>query len=339
MNNSALLSPARGSASEYKRIYDQASQLVKIGAWECDLKTEELIWTDGVYDLFELPRGSTLVRAPIVDMYFDDSRRQMQRMRADAIRRGGSFTLDAQIRTAGNKSRWMRLSAQAVLRHGRPVRIFGAKQDITHEKELWDHLKQLADQDSLTGLANRRVFEARCNDLIKRDINDGSIAALALIDLDHFKSINDRLGHSAGDECLRQFAARLHQAFKDAVVIARLGGDEFAVLLHAPLGRPQLRLVLEYSLRTLCRPVAWKNSQIDICASIGVTLLTRAVHQGPAQFFAEADSALYVAKGAGRNAVRIFNESVEEMQLSKTLDAIRQESELSIHADAVRISR
>ena len=69
MNNTALLSRARGSASEYKRIYDQASQLVKIGAWECNLKNEELIWTDGVYDLFELPRGSTLARASIVDLY------------------------------------------------------------------------------------------------------------------------------------------------------------------------------------------------------------------------------------------------------------------------------
>ena len=136
MNKIAHLSRANGSASEYKRIYDQASQLVKIGAWECNLKTEDLIWTDGVYDLFELPRGSTLVRASIVNLYVDDSRRQMQRMRADAIRTGGSFTLDAKIRTAGNKSRWMRLSAQTVLQLGRPVRIFGAKQDITHEKEL-----------------------------------------------------------------------------------------------------------------------------------------------------------------------------------------------------------
>lgn len=323
MNKIALLPRARGSASEYKRIYDQASQLAKIGAWECNLKTEELIWTDGVYDLFEFPRGSTLVRASIVDLYADGSRRQMQRMRADAIRTGGGFTLDAKIRTAGNKSRWIRLSAQAVLQHGRPVRIFGAKQDITHEKELWDRLKRLAEQDSLTGLANRRAFEAHCNDLLKRDINDGSIAALALIDLDHFKSINDRFGHPAGDECLRQFAARLHQAFDDAVVIARLGGDEFAALLRAPLGRPQLRLVLEYSMPTLCRPVAWKNSQIDICASIGVTLLTRAEHQGPAQFFAEADSALYLAKRAGRNAVRVFNESIERMQFQETTSGDR----------------
>jgi len=69
----------------------------------------------------------------------------------------------------------------------------------------------------------------------------------------------------------------------------------------------------------LCRPVAWKNSQIDICASIGVTLLTRAVRQGPAQFFAEADSALYVAKGAGRNAIRVFNENIEGMRFQEML--------------------
>jgi diguanylate cyclase (GGDEF)-like protein len=303
--------------ADYKRIYDQASQLAKIGAWECDLKNEELTWTDAVYDLFELPRGSALRRASTVDMYFEDSRLQMQRLRAEVLRTAGSFVLDAHIRTNGNKSRWMRLSAQAVHRYGRPVRLFGAKQDITHEKDLWDQLKKFAERDCLTGLANRRVFEARCNDLIKRDLDDGSIAALALIDLDHFKMINDRFGHPAGDECLRQFAGRLRHIFNEAILICRLGGDEFAILLHAPLGRAQLECIIEKSRRFLCAPVFWNNSQIEISASIGVTILTRALFLRPEQALAEADSALYLAKHAGRNTVRVFNERIEGLRFPK----------------------
>jgi diguanylate cyclase (GGDEF)-like protein len=322
MENSALLSPEPGSMADYKRIYDQAAQLAKIGAWECDLKNEELTWTDAVYELFELPCGSPLRRVSTVEMYFDDSRRQMQQLRAEALRTAGSFVLDANIRTNGNRSRWMRLSAQAVYQHGRPVRIFGAKQDITHEKDLWDRLKQFAERDYLTGLANRRVFETRCNDLIRRDLDDGSITALALIDLDHFKAINDQFGHLAGDECLRQFAARLSRIFADAILICRLGGDEFAVLLHAPLGRAQLSYIIERSRRFLCAPVAWNNSQIDIGASIGVTILKHALFLGSEQALAEADSALYLAKHTGRNTVRVFNGRVEGVRFPKALECM-----------------
>jgi len=308
--------------ADYKRLYDQASQLAKIGAWECDLKHEELTWTDAVYDLFELPRGSTLHRASTVEMYVEESRRQMLRLRAEALRTAGSFVLDANIRTSGNKSRWMRLSAQAVYCHGRPTRIFGAKQDITHEKALWDGLKQLAEHDCLTGLANRRVFEMRCNDLIRQDIGETAIAALALIDLDHFKAINDRFGHLAGDECLRQFAARLNRVFNDAIAICRLGGDEFAVLLHAPLGRTQLSEIIERSRRDLCAPVSWSSTQIDIGASIGVAILKRAPFQGAEQALAEADSALYLAKHTGRNTVRVFNGSIEGLRFPKALEGL-----------------
>jgi diguanylate cyclase (GGDEF)-like protein len=299
------------SAADFKRLYDQASLVAKVGAWECVLKNEELTWTDAVYDLFDLPRGSTLARSSIVDLYYDDSRAQMQRLRSGIIRNGGRFTLDARIRTSHNASRWMRLTAEAVHEHGRPVRIFGAKQDITHEKELWDQLQRLADQDSLTGLANRRVFEARCDELAKLP-DDGSVAALALIDLDGFKLINDRLGHSAGDECLRQVAERLRFAFDDAVVIARMGGDEFAVLLRAPLGCAQLAHSLERARCVLGRPVLWRDAPVAIGASIGVTLLSRPHFQGTTQLFAEADSALYLAKAAGRNVVQVFGQGIAE---------------------------
>lgn len=299
------------SAADFKRIYDQALLVAKIGAWECRLDTEELTWTDAVYDLFELPRGSTLVRSSTLDLYYDDSRTQMQRLRSDIIRHGGRFTLDARIRTNHNASRWMRLTAEVAHEHGRPVRLFGAKQDITHEKELWDQLRRFAEQDSLTGLANRRVFEARCGDLANAP-DDGSVAALALIDLDGFKQINDRLGHSAGDECLRQIAERLRVGFDDAVVIARMGGDEFAVLLRAPLGCAQLAHTLERARHMLCRPVLWRGAPVAIGASIGVTLLKRPHFQGTSQLFAEADSALYLAKAAGRNAVQVFGQGITD---------------------------
>ena len=164
----------RHAIAQFKRMYDQASLLAKDR------------------------RVGMQRRAAIVDLYDDESRQQMERMRSEVIRGGGSFTLDARIQTRRGVNRWMRLMADVAFEHGRPVRIFGAKQDIAYEKELWERLRQLAECDPLTGLANRGVFEERCHKLSKNDFSEVSIAALALIDLDHFKAINDRLGHAAG---------------------------------------------------------------------------------------------------------------------------------------------
>lgn len=292
------------SVARIKRLYDRASSLAKIGAWECVLADETLTWTDGVYDLFQLPRGSALKRSTTVEMYYDESRRQMQSMRATVIRDGGSFTLDARIRTARGVERWMRLTAEVAYERGRPVRLFGAKQDVTHEMESWTRLRQLAERDALTGLANRGVFEARWHELVTDRLDDGRETALVLIDLDHFKPINDRFGHAAGDECLRQVAMRLHRAFADSILVARIGGDEFAILLRAPLDRARMIAALERVLSRLCRPVAWTDTPIAISASVGVTFLRGARRRTPRDLFAEADTALYAAKAAGRNAVR-----------------------------------
>ena len=318
-NGREMHSPAFGyeqrSIGRLKRLYDQASQLARIGGWECDLATETLTWTDGVYDLFEVPRGALLRRSTIVDLYEDDSRRQMETMRAEAIRSGGSFVLDARVRTRLGATRWMRLSANVAYRDGKPDRIFGAKQDITQERAAWDRLRELAERDPLTGLANRGVFEERCHHLIKAEAGEPAISALALVDLDRFKQVNDRLGHAAGDECLREMAARLRRVFPDALLIARIGGDEFAVLLGGPLLSLEISQILERAVRRLGRPIFWRNMRLDVGASIGVAPLRRGAHRDPSQLFVEADAALYAAKAAGRNGFRIFGQEGEIRQV------------------------
>lgn len=296
--------------AHYKRLYDQAARLAKLGAWECDLVTERLTWTDGVYDLFDLPPGSPLKRASIVDLYFDESRHEMEFMRAEAIRSGRSFAMDAKIRTRRGEPRWMRLSIDVAYEDGRALRVFGAKQDITSEREAWGRLRQMAERDPLTGLANRGLFDARYRETVGDQLNHAFVSAIALVDLDHFKAINDGLGHCAGDECLRQVATRLQRVFNDATLIARIGGDEFAVLLRAPLGSARIRQMLLRACDALCEPVLWNDRPIDIGASIGATILGRPHVRKSSQLFAEADAALYAAKAAGRKTVHVFGDDL-----------------------------
>src|SRR6201992_999742 len=106
------------------RLYDQALNAARIGAWACELETERLTWTPGVYDIFGYPMGNPLRRADIVDLYTDESRRNMELARAEVIRSGRAATLDAEIRTWRGERRWMRLSINTEGGGGRRARIF-----------------------------------------------------------------------------------------------------------------------------------------------------------------------------------------------------------------------
>lgn len=145
--------------AHYKKMYDRSSALARIGVWECDLATDTLIWTDGVYDLFELPRGSPIPRAKIVAMYEPASRAEMERERARAIRDGTSFAIDILVRTARGNMRWLRLTADIEQDdEGRSIRIFGTKQDITQEKEARAQVESL--QAELIHLSRRSAMSA-----------------------------------------------------------------------------------------------------------------------------------------------------------------------------------
>ena len=290
------------------RLYDQALNLAGIGAWECELATERLIWTPGVYDIFGYPLDNPLRRASIVDLYIDESRRNMELARAEVIRSSRAVTLDAEIRTWRGERRWMRLSINAAGEDGRPVRIFGSKQDITSERQEMENLRRQAETDPLTGLANRSVFQARYREVVGDSLDYGFASALVLLDIDRFKNLNDTLGHPAGDACLCEVARRLRQAFHNAGLVARLGGDEFAIILHAPTNPDRIARVLQQTVAMLSRPLFWNGLCLEVSASVGAALISRPHRRRITELFAEADIALYDAKAAGRNKVHLFGD-------------------------------
>jgi PAS domain S-box-containing protein len=229
------------------RLYEQAFNQARIGAWECELETERLTWTPGVHDIFGYPVGNPLRRANIVDLYIEESRRNMELARAEVIRSGRAATLDVEIRTWRGERRWMRLSINTVGTNGRPRRIFGAKQDITSDRQAMESLRRQAETDPLTGLANRSVFQARYREVVGDSLNHGFASALVLIDLDRFKDLNDtrgrrcvpvrgraasaaslpqgRSGHPARRRRIRDHPARADRPRPDRACIAADGCD------------------------------------------------------------------------------------------------------------------
>ena len=161
--------------------------------------------------------------------------------------------------------------------------------------------------DSLTGLANRRGLSAQGAQAVLTAQRHGWQLALLFVDLDHFKQINDRLGHAAGDEVLRIVARRLRACVRGSDVVARQSGDEFVVILSEVQRPHDAALVAEKILEALQHPVAFADASLSIECSIGVALLSETCADLPALMHA-ADTAMYAAKQAGRHAVRFYSD-------------------------------
>lgn len=280
-----------------RKTFNHASVAAKVGVWECDLATNTLTWTDTVYDMFDLPRGSRLDREETVRAYAPESAARLETMRRTAIAQNRSFSLDADIVTRRGVRRVIRVTACVEAENGVPVRLFGMKQDITDEQQMLDRMRYLANFDTMTGLSNRARFQSRLAD------GDRPIGGLMLVDLDGFKQVNDTHGHLAGDACLRASADRLATVCTGVEMVARIGGDEFAVLLSTDADAATITQMAAQVVEVLARPVTVSDATVALGTSVGIAF-TR-VADTPEILFARADAALYAAKTSGRGTFRI----------------------------------
>lgn len=291
------------TASADAALYANAARLIGLGAWSCDLATQDLSWTECVFDLFGLPFDRRIDRREAVSLYCEESRETMERLRAHTIATGAGFTMDAQIRRTNGELRWMRLTAAARMVNNRAVELYGTKQDVTEEHARWQRLRRMAENDAVTGLANRALFEMHFLDLPMGDEALSDIGTLVLFDLDSFKQVNDRWGHVAGDACLAAFGHRLSATFPEARMIARIGGDEFAMLLPrtGAIGMPDR--LLRRRLPGLLTAVPWGSEPLPLGASVGIAQVCGQGQIDPEALFVQADTALYRAKRQGGGVV------------------------------------
>jgi diguanylate cyclase (GGDEF)-like protein len=178
--------------------------------------------------------------------------------------------------------------------------------DVTQQRQIEAELQRHAGTDILTGLPNRRRLIE-----IARTMMQAPPLALLMVDLDHFKAINDRFGHAVGDQALQAAAERCRRMLRDSDVIARVGGEEFAVLLPGTEHATAAAVAERLREAVGCAPLVIGDRQIDLTASIGATLV------GPAEteldaVLHRADRALYAAKAGGRNRVEFSTPGPEQ---------------------------
>jgi diguanylate cyclase (GGDEF)-like protein/PAS domain S-box-containing protein len=224
----------------------------------------------------------------------------------ECVRTGEPFDAEYRLRLREGGWRWHRSRAAALRADdGSILRWYGTIEDVHDRKTAEDEVRWTAGHDGLTGLSNRMRFTKRLHETLEAADERGAEAGLLLLDIDHFKHVNDQLGHDAGDELLRVVAERLREAVADPENIGRLGGDEFAVLVPGIRTSADLIAAGERVLNSLNRPFSHAGQLHDCRASIGAAMFPR--HgQNADELLKSADIALYDAKAAGRGGVRIF---------------------------------
>lgn len=199
---------------------------------------------------------------------------------------------------------------------GKVANYVATLSDITLHKMAEDEIKRLAFQDPLTRLPNRRLLLDRLQHALESSARSGKLVALLFIDLDHFKSLNDSLGHDYGDLLLKQVAMRLTACVRKSDTVARLGGDEFVLMLEGldkdeAEAAIQTKAVGDKILEALNRTYQLGEHQYHSTPSIGATLVKDRQASGD-ELLKQADLAMYQSKKSGRNTLRFFDPAVQE---------------------------
>lgn len=221
------------------------------------------------------------------------------------------------------------VSVQPIEIDGTPCLLLTAR-DISELKQAQAQAQHLAYHDALTNLPNRALLMERLTQQIALHKRLERHGALLFIDLDHFKHINDSLGHPVGDAVLRLITARLEASVRTEDTVARLGGDEFVVLVSGLEGKRseatrQVRQVAEKLRHLLAQPMLLDGHQLQVTPSIGIALIPD--HgDNPADLLKRADIALYRAKDSGRNTIQLFRSTMQEAASAR----LRLENELHL---------
>lgn len=187
---------------------------------------------------------------------------------------------------------------------GEVAAILCLSRDVSRQREAERKLRAASEQDALTGLPNRRLFRQRAEQALRKARRLGGGMGLLMVDVDHFKDINDRFGHDAGDYVVKEVARRFMAVRTPDQLIARLGGDEFAVVIEAPAGESGLSLAASRLAGALNKPFAYNGNAMNLSVSIGGAMLSGAT-ECLSDIMKAADLALYGVKLAGRNGFLI----------------------------------
>ncbi|MCP4044149.1 MAG: sensor domain-containing diguanylate cyclase [Gammaproteobacteria bacterium] len=292
--------------SRYKQL-EQVISGASLGYWDWNCQTGEHHVNDHWLDMLGLCRDDEMRNESDWSsrVHPGDSKSVMPVIQAH-IESGDTYVVEFRMKHKQGHWVWIQGSGAVVEydHDNKPLRLCGIHQDISDRKRMEDELHYLAAHDPLTGLHNRNVLEKQLGDEIRRAIRYKHTLSVFMVDIDHFKPINDTHGHQTGDTVLRSFAKVLDSSIRQTDYAARYGGEEFVVILpETPLAKAkELAERLRSQVADHPFPIE-SDKEVNLTASIGIATFPEYA-QSWQDLLEVADSAMYAAKKAGRNQVK-----------------------------------
>ena len=300
------------------RMLNMAERAAHVGNWRLDLIADTLVWSAEVYRIHGRDQGEEIVLNKAIDAYHPDDRALVQASLQQTLETGKAFAFDARVLRPDGEIRHITSRGEIEIspHDGKKLALFGMIMDVTDKvtslAEIHEAREQaereahnaaiLAQTDQLTGLANRRKILSDLRSEIARADAFGEALTIAVIDVDHFKKINDTMGHAAGDDVLIELGRIFTRNLRKVDKVGRIGGEEFVIILP---GTPAaVATTLAERLRSHISEFAWPDKSLDrVTVSIGIAGHSRG--QDDRTLIQAADQALYSAKREGRNLLRV----------------------------------
>jgi diguanylate cyclase (GGDEF)-like protein/PAS domain S-box-containing protein len=319
------LEVAESNAIESRRWLELAEKIAHVGHWRFTIADRKMVWSEEIYQIYGVAKDRfTLNLETALAAYVPEDRKLVASIFESALTNPGPFECSARLLRADGSLRHVQSRGLAQSdENGAVIAIFGVFADVTDQKKIEQELKEahalseysnralqeMAMQDALTGLPNRRHFDSALAQEFKRAARDNAELSLIMIDLDHFKSYNDCYGHPAGDECLRRVAEAIASVpQRPADLVARYGGEELVMLLPNTTanGAATVARLAGEAVRQRRIPHS-RNPEKIVTVSCGVASFAPGQDPQVAIMLVErADQALYRAKLAGRNRVTTY---------------------------------
>ncbi len=300
--------------------YQRAAQGANDGLWDWNLLSGEVYYSPRWVRMIGYQEGDigTTIDAWLALIHEEDRPRVRAELDVHLSGLTPHFVSEYRIRCSDGRYRWMQARGMGVAdEQGTVTEVAGSQTDIMGRKQYEAELRRAAHHDSLTGLPNRTAFmEALAQSVLQQHRDPSYTFAVLFLDLDHFKVVNDSLGHGAGDELLVAVGHRLRGSLRPEDQLARLGGDEFTILLPRVRSLRDAVYVAERIQNALAKPFDLAGTEIFTSACIGITWGKGEVRQ-PEELLREADSALYHAKAAGKMRWSLFDHDMYDQAVAR----------------------
>ena len=313
----------------------EAQRMAKVGSWDYNIENDSFTLSDEYYRILHLKKDTQITYQDFLGYIDKNDYPQVINILNSAITKGSNFEMTYAVISKSGTRTHLLTKGKVRKKKGGSVKITAISMDITSEIEDKQTIEKLAYYDSLTGLANRALLKDRIEYALKRAKREQERMAVLFLDLDHFKLINDTLGHSVGDGLLIHISNLLQEQLRESDTLSRLGGDEFVILLPSIHEDRDVYTIAQKIQNVLQTKHDIGTHQLYITSSIGIALYPEHGESADA-LIRNADTAMYEAKNEGRNNYQVYTHTMgdsidKRLNLEQDLiQAVKTKTEIEV---------